>query len=53
MSSIRYAMLTLLAREPLSGYDIKQQMNNRMGLFGKRGAIKCTLNWPKWREKVW
>ncbi|WP_047152078.1 PadR family transcriptional regulator [Aneurinibacillus tyrosinisolvens] len=38
MSSIRYAMLTLLAREPLSGYDIKQQMNNRMGPFWKAGS---------------
>lgn len=35
MSSLRFAMLTLLAREPLSGYDIKQQMNNRMGPFWK------------------
>ncbi|MEH7107037.1 PadR family transcriptional regulator [Bacillus sp. JJ1764] len=35
MSSIRKAMLTLLAREPLTGYDIKQQMNTRMGAFWK------------------
>lgn len=35
MSSIRNAMLTLLAREPLTGYDIKQQMNTRMGAFWK------------------
>lgn len=38
MSSFRYAMLTLLAREPLSGYDIKQQMNTRMGPFWKAGS---------------
>ncbi|WP_251551169.1 PadR family transcriptional regulator [Neobacillus muris] len=38
MSSIRFAMLTLLAREPLSGYDIKQQMNSRMGPFWKAGS---------------
>lgn len=38
MSSFRYAMLTLLAREPLSGYDIKQQMNSRMGPFWKAGS---------------
>jgi PadR family transcriptional regulator AphA len=33
MSSIQYAILSLLAREPLSGYDIKQQMNGRLGPF--------------------
>lgn len=33
MSSIQYALLSLLAREPLSGYDMKQQMNNRIGPF--------------------
>ncbi|WP_261301976.1 PadR family transcriptional regulator [Paenibacillus andongensis] len=38
MSSIRYALLTLLAREPLSGYDIKQQMNSRIGPFWKVGS---------------
>ncbi|UUZ84177.1 PadR family transcriptional regulator [Paenibacillus sp. P26] len=38
MSSIRYALLSLLAREPLSGYDIKQQMNNRLGPFWKVGS---------------
>ncbi|MFD0693938.1 PadR family transcriptional regulator [Paenibacillus sp. GCM10027628] len=38
MSSIRYAILTLLAREPLSGYDIKQQMNSRIGPFWKVGS---------------
>ena len=31
-------MLTLLSREPLSGYDIKQQMNSRMGPFWKAGS---------------
>ncbi len=38
MSSIRYALLSLLAREPLSGYDIKLQMNNRLGPFWKAGS---------------
>lgn len=38
MSSIRNALLTLLAREPLSGYDIKQQMNSRIGPFWKVGS---------------
>ncbi|AIE61505.1 PadR family transcriptional regulator [Bacillus methanolicus] len=38
MSSIRYALLSLLAREPLSGYDIKQHMNNRLGPFWKVGS---------------
>ncbi|WP_163853414.1 PadR family transcriptional regulator [Paenibacillus elgii] len=36
--SIRYALLSLLAREPLSGYDIKQQMNDRFGPFWKVGS---------------
>ncbi|MFH5182677.1 PadR family transcriptional regulator [Paenibacillus sp. TAB 01] len=35
MSSIQYIMLSLLAREPLSGYDIKQQMNGRIDSFYK------------------
>lgn len=38
MSSIRQALLSLLAREPLSGYDIKQRMNNRLGPFWKVGS---------------
>jgi len=38
MSSIRYALLSLLAREPLSGYDIKQHMNSRIGPFWKVGS---------------
>ncbi len=38
MSSMRYALLSLLAREPLSGYDIKQHMNNRLGPFWKVGS---------------
>lgn len=38
MSSIRHALLSLLAREPLSGYDIKQHMNNRLGPFWKVGS---------------
>jgi PadR family transcriptional regulator AphA len=33
MSSLPYAFLSLLARQPLSGYDIKQQMNSRLGPF--------------------
>ncbi|AJY74806.1 PadR family transcriptional regulator [Paenibacillus beijingensis] len=35
MSSIQYALLSLLAREPLSGYDMKQQMNGRFTAFYK------------------
>lgn len=35
LSSIKYAFLSLLAREPLSGYDIKQQMNDRVSFFYK------------------
>ncbi|QQZ61986.1 PadR family transcriptional regulator [Paenibacillus sonchi] len=38
MSLIRYALLSLLAREPLSGYDIKQQMNDRFAPFWKAGS---------------
>ncbi|RNB90283.1 PadR family transcriptional regulator [Brevibacillus fluminis] len=38
MSAIRYVLLTLLVREPLSGYDIKQQMNSRIGPFWKVGS---------------
>ncbi|MGD8189548.1 PadR family transcriptional regulator [Brevibacillus ginsengisoli] len=38
MSSIRNALLSLLAREPLSGYDIKKHMNNRLGPFWKAGS---------------
>ena len=33
MSSLGYALLGLLAREPLSGYDIKQRMGRRVGNF--------------------
>ncbi|MFD1775374.1 PadR family transcriptional regulator [Paenibacillus rhizophilus] len=35
MSSIKYALLSLLAREPLSGYDMKQYMNGRVSFFYK------------------
>ncbi|UJF33397.1 PadR family transcriptional regulator [Paenibacillus hexagrammi] len=35
MNTIQYVMLSLLAREPLSGYDIKQQMNGRISPFYK------------------
>ncbi|CAG7653911.1 PadR family transcriptional regulator [Paenibacillus allorhizosphaerae] len=35
MSSIQYALLSLLAREQLSGYDMKQQMNGRINFFYK------------------
>jgi Predicted transcriptional regulators len=38
LSSIRYALLSLLARKPLSGYDIKQQMNGRFSPFWKVGS---------------
>ncbi|QWU17089.1 DNA-binding transcriptional regulator, PadR family [Paenibacillus sophorae] len=35
MSSIKHALLSLLAREPLSGYDMKQHMNGRVSFFYK------------------
>ncbi|SFL16582.1 DNA-binding transcriptional regulator, PadR family [Paenibacillus sp. 1_12] len=35
MSTIQYVLLTLLAREPLSGYDMKQQMDGRIHIFYK------------------
>lgn len=35
MSSFRYVLLSLLAREPLSGYDMKKQMNGRINIFYK------------------
>lgn len=35
MSTMKYAFLSLLAREPLSGYDIKQQLNGRVSFFYK------------------
>ncbi|GJM72652.1 hypothetical protein HMSSN036_48680 [Paenibacillus macerans] len=35
MSSIKFVLLSLLAREPLSGYDIKQQMKDRINFFYK------------------
>ncbi|MFC0215525.1 PadR family transcriptional regulator [Paenibacillus chartarius] len=50
MSSFRYAMLTLLAREPLSGYDIKQQMNSRMGPFWKAGSNQIYPELAKMEE---
>lgn len=34
-STIQYILLSLLAREPLSGYDIKQQINGRIDSFYK------------------
>ncbi len=37
LSLIRYALLSLLSREPLSGYDIKLQMN-RFSPFWKAGS---------------
>lgn len=51
MSSFRYAMLTLLAREPLSGYDIKQQMNTRMGPFWKAGSNQVYPELAKMEEE--
>ncbi|MGF9913376.1 PadR family transcriptional regulator [Paenibacillus ehimensis] len=48
--SIRYALLSLLAREPLSGYDIKQQMNDRFGPFWKVGSNRIGWNCLK-KEK--
>lgn len=50
MSAFRYAMLTLLAREPLSGYDIKQQMNTRMGPFWKAGSNQVYPELAKMEE---
>ncbi|WP_134683652.1 PadR family transcriptional regulator [Brevibacillus migulae] len=35
MSSVKHVLLSLLAREPLSGYEMKQQINNRIGFFYK------------------
>lgn len=33
MNTLGYALLSLLAREPLSGYDLTQQMKTRVGFF--------------------
>ncbi|MCM3039611.1 PadR family transcriptional regulator [Paenibacillus motobuensis] len=35
MNNIQYTILGLLAREPLSGYEMKQQINNRITHFYK------------------
>jgi DNA-binding PadR family transcriptional regulator len=35
MSTVQYVLLSLLAREPLSGYDMKQQINGRINFFYK------------------
>lgn len=51
MSAIRYALLSLLAREPLSGYDIKQQMNNRLGPFWKAGSNQVYPELAKMEEE--
>jgi DNA-binding PadR family transcriptional regulator len=51
MSSIRYALLSLLAREPLSGYDIKQHMNNRLGPFWKVGSNQVYPELSKMEEE--
>ncbi|WP_248925101.1 PadR family transcriptional regulator [Paenibacillus hamazuiensis] len=51
MSSIRYAVLSLLAREPLSGYDIKQYMNNRIGPFWKVGSNQVYPELAKLEEE--
>ncbi|WP_274364726.1 PadR family transcriptional regulator [Paenibacillus thermotolerans] len=51
MASIRYALLTLLAREPLSGYDIKQHMNNRIGPFWKVGSNQVYPELSKMEEE--
>ncbi|MGG1553925.1 PadR family transcriptional regulator [Paenibacillus ferrarius] len=51
MSSFRHAMLTLLAREPLSGYDMKQQMNSRMGPFWKAGSNQIYPELAKMEEE--
>lgn len=51
MSSIRYALLSLLAREPLSGYDIKQQMNGRIGPFWKVSSNQVYPELAKMEEE--
>ncbi|GAA3405314.1 PadR family transcriptional regulator [Paenibacillus hodogayensis] len=51
MSSSRYALLSLLAREPLSGYDIKQQMNNRLAPFWKIGSNQVYPELTKMEEE--
>src|SRR5215469_6282498 len=33
ISTLGYALLTLLAREPLSGYDLAQRMKRPLGFF--------------------
>jgi DNA-binding PadR family transcriptional regulator len=33
MTTLRYALLGLLARKPLSGYDLKKRMEERVGFF--------------------
>lgn len=33
MNTLGYALLGLLAREPLSGYDLKRRMEERLGFF--------------------
>ncbi len=53
MSSIRYAILSLLAREPLSGYDIKQHMNNRLGPFWKVGSNQVYPELSKMESEGW
>ncbi|TBL79583.1 PadR family transcriptional regulator [Paenibacillus thalictri] len=35
MNSTQYVLLSLLAREPLSGYDMKQQVDGRISFFYK------------------
>lgn len=35
MNNIQYSLLGLLAREPLSGYEMKQQINSRIAHFYK------------------
>lgn len=51
MSSIRFALLSLLAREPLSGYDMKQQLDGRINIFYKINNNQLYPNLSKLRDE--
>lgn len=51
MSSIRYVLLSLLAREPLSGYDMKQQLDGRINIFYKINNNQLYPNLSKLNEE--
>lgn len=52
MGSIRYALLSLLAREPLSGYDMKQQLDGRFNIFNEINNNQLYPNHSKLREEA-